>query len=325
MPTLQSLIQQFLEHCEIEKNQSLKTIDNYSRYLRRFSEFAGEISAGQIDLPLVQKYRIYLNRAPSKDNNKAHLLRSCVLSKKTQNYHVIALRAFLKYLIKNDITTLAPEKVELAKIPERTVEFLSREEVEQLFEAVAKTPCRSPIKSGTTTDKLRTLRDTAILETLYSTGLRVSELASLNRNQVDLKRREFMVRGKGKKPRIVFLSDRAVAKIEEYLKSRDDAFEPLFINSGRSRNSTDITKGEHRRLTTVSIESLVRKYAMLAGITKKVSPHTLRHSFATDLLQNGADIRAVQEMLGHASITTTQIYTHLPNTRLREIHEKFHK
>ena len=169
------------------------------------------------------------------------------------------------------------------------------------------------------------MRDLAILETLYSTGLRVSELASLNRNQVDLVRREFMVRGKGKKPRIVFLSDRAVKHIQNYLKSRNDAFEPLFINVGRPRAATDITKGESRRLSTVSIESLVRKYAMLSGITKKVTPHTLRHSFATDLLQNGADIRAVQEMLGHASITTTQIYTHLTNRRLREIHEKFHK
>lgn len=308
--TLQSLIQQFLEHCEIEKNQSLKTIDNYSRYLRKFSEFAGEISAGQIDLPLVQKYRLHLNRTESKNGQP--------LSKKTQNYHVIALRAFLKYLIKNDIPTLAPEKVELAKIPERTVEFLNSEEIEQLFKAVKTAPKAEE-------NKKRELRDTAILETLYSTGLRVSELANLNRNQVDLKRKEFMVRGKGKKPRIVFLSDRAVAKIEEYLKSRDDAFEPLFINTGRPNGATDITKGEHRRLSTVSIESLVRKYAMLAGITKKVSPHTLRHSFATDLLQNGADIRAVQEMLGHASITTTQIYTHLTNTRLREIHEKFHK
>ncbi|MBI4994865.1 tyrosine-type recombinase/integrase [Candidatus Peregrinibacteria bacterium] len=306
MAQLQNLIQQFLEHCEIEKNQSLKTIDNYSRYLRKFLDFAGDIDAGKIDLPLVQKYRLHLNRIQNKKGEG--------LSKKTQNYHVIALRAFLKYLIKNDFQTLAPEKVELAKIPERTVEFLTREEVEKLFEAVTEFG-RAP--AG--------LRDLAILETLYSTGLRVSELASLNRNQVDLTRREFMVRGKGKRPRIVFLSDRAVKHIQNYLKSRNDAFEPLFINTGRPRAAKDITKGESRRLTTVSIETLVRKYAMLAGITKKVTPHTLRHSYATDLLQNGADIRAVQEMLGHASITTTQIYTHLTNQRLREIHEKFHK
>jgi site-specific recombinase XerD len=314
---LKSLIEQFLEHCEIEKNQSLKTIDNYSRYLRRFSEFAGDIDVKDIDLPLVQKYRLFLNRTEDKKGG--------VLGKKTQNYHVIALRAFLKYLIKNDYESLAPEKVELSKIPERTVEFLSREEVDRLFEAV--TGQNEPPKDEKDAEikKTRGLRDTAILETLYSTGLRVSELASLNRSQVDLKRREFMVRGKGKKPRIVFLSERAAGRIEDYLKARNDVFEPLFINTGRPRAALDITKGESRRLTTVSIQSLVRKYAMLAGITKKVTPHTLRHSFATDLLQNGADIRAVQEMLGHASITTTQIYTHLTNQRLREIHDKFHK
>lgn len=304
MTNLKSLINRFLEHCEIEKNQSLKTIENYSRYLRRFLKFAGDVEVKTVDLPLIQKYRLSLNREQNEGGK--------TLSKKTQNYHVIALRAFLKYLIKNDFETLAPEKIELSKIPERTVEFLSSEEVAQLFAAV------DPKSKNY-------LRDAAIMETLYSTGLRVSELASLNRSQVDLRRREFMVRGKGKKPRIVFLSERAVEKIENYLKSREDAFEPLFISSGRSRAASDIVKGEKRRLTTVSIEACVHKYAMLAGITKKVSPHTLRHSFATDLLQNGADIRAVQEMLGHASITTTQIYTHLTNRRLKEIHEKFHK
>lgn len=303
MGSLKNLIQQFLEHCEVEKNQSVKTIDNYGRYLRRFFEFSGDIDVAKIDLPFVQKYRLHLNRVED--------ARGRTLSKKTQNYHVIALRAFLKYLIKNDIETLAPEKVELSKIPERTVEFLTREEIDQLFSAV-------DAKSKTY------LRDLAILEMFYATGLRVSELANLNRNQVDLKRREFMVRGKGRKPRLVFLSTRAVDCIKAYLKNRNDAFDPLFINTGRN-STADIAKGERRRLSTVSIEIIVRKYAMLSGITKKVTPHTLRHSFATDLLQNGADIRAVQEMLGHASITTTQIYTHLTNRRLREIHEKFHR
>lgn len=318
MPNLKTHIDDFLAHCEIEKNQSLKTIDNYSRYLRRFLKFAGEeIQAKNIDLGLVQRYRLHLNRDADEQGR--------TLSKKTQNYHTIALRAFLKYLIKRDVETLAPEKIELAKIPERTVEFLTREEVDNLFVAIQKNPA---FKDGK--NEPARLRDTAILETLYSTGLRVSELASLNRAQVDLNRREFMVRGKGRKPRIVFLSDRAVQKIKDYLKLREDAFEPLFINAGHSRKAGaegkigDITKGEKRRLTTVSIESIVRKYAMLAGIIKKVTPHTLRHSFATDLLHNGADIRAVQEMLGHASITTTQIYTHLTNQRLREIHKKFH-
>lgn len=323
MISLAPLIQQFLEHCEIEKNQSLKTIDNYNRYLKKFSDFSSDIDVSKIDLPLVQKYRLYLNRFQNKKSGEP-------LSKKTQNYHIIALRAFLKYLIKTDYQTLAPEKIELAKIPERTVEFLTREEVEKLFEAVtaAKSvpghtnPQQNDKKSNA---KNAQLRDLAILETLYSTGLRVSELAALNRNQVDLVRREFMVRGKGKKPRIIFLSEQAAKRITEYLKSRNDAFDPLFINIGRPSASKDITKGESRRLSTVSIETIVRKYALLSGVTKKVTCHTLRHSFATDLLQNGADIRAVQEMLGHASITTTQIYTHLTNRRLREIHEKFHK
>ncbi len=256
MAMLQPLIQKFLEHCEIEKNQSLKTVENYARYLKKFFDFAGDIEVKNLDLPLVQKYRLYLNR-PNDKNGKT-------LARKTQNYHTIALRAFLKYLIKNDYQTLAPEKIELSKIPERTVEFLSREEVQQLFLAVDE-------KSASAQ------RDLAILEMLYSTGLRVSELASLNRSQVDLKRREFMIRGKGRKPRIVFLSQHAAGKIEEYLKSRNDAFDPLFINTGRPRSTSDITKGESRRLSTVSIESLVRKYAMLAGIIKKVTPHTLRH------------------------------------------------
>lgn len=253
---LTELITQFLEYSEIEKNQSLKTIDNYSRYLKRFERFTGDIPVDTITLDLVQKYRIQLNRPGEKTGE--------ILSKKTQNYHVIALRAFLKYLTKRDHKTLAPEKIELGKIPERTVEFLSQEEVQRLFDAI---PQESP----------SFLRDMAILETLYSTGLRVSELANLNRQQVDLVRREFMVRGKGKKPRIVFLTQRAVDRIQAYIKSRDDAFEPLFINAGRSRKSGDITKGEQRRLTTVSIEAMVRKFTMLAGIMKKVTPHTLRH------------------------------------------------
>lgn len=303
---LGELLEAFLTHCEIEKNQSRKTIDNYGRYLRRFHEFAGNIVSDQITLPLIQKYRLFLN---SEEMN---------LSRKTQNYHTIALRAFLKYCVKQDVEVVAPEKIELAKIPERTVEFLNDEEVSALFDA-----CEKYSKNPA--------RDLALLETLYSTGLRVSELAALDREKIDLKRREFMVRGKGRKPRIVFLTEKAVERLSTYIAQRDDAFDPLFINAGRRRkaqggsNTTDITKGESRRLSTVSIEALVRKYAMLAGITKKVTPHTLRHSFATTLLQNGADIRAVQEMLGHSSITTTQIYTHLTNRRLREIHDKFHK
>lgn len=312
---LRSLVTRFLEHAEIGKNQSKKTVENYRHYLKRFVDWIGgddsAMGAKAITLEKVQAFRLFLNRLEDEKGGQ-------LLSTKTQNYHMIALRAFLKYLIKNDIPTLAPEKIELGKIPERTVEFLSREELARLFAAV---------NSGRSA--VRMARDAAILETLYSTGLRVSELVALNRSQVDLDRREFMVRGKGRKPRIVFLSERCVAVLQEYLKLRDDNFEPLFLNYSRGRGdgrtAEDITMGEKRRLSTVMIEYLVRNYARRAGIIKRVTPHCLRHTFATELLVNGADIRSVQEMLGHSSITTTQIYTHLTNKRLKEVHDKFHK
>lgn len=300
---LSVLIEQFLIHAEVDKNQANKTLENYRHYLRRFLEFAGEIQAGKIDYVLVQNYRLHLNRLEEKGKT---------LSKKTQNYHIIALRAFLKYLQKNDIETLSAEKIELAKIPERTVEFLAREEVEMLLKQVDVST-----EIG--------LRDRAILECLYSTGLRVSELCSLNRDQVNLKTREFAVRGKGKKMRIVFLSERAGNWISQYLKMREDNYEPLFISySPKSKDKFDLSGGASRRLQRDTIEAIVAKYRRFAGIVKKVTPHTLRHSFATQLLQNGADIRSVQEMLGHSSITTTQIYTHLTNQRLKEVHQKFH-
>ncbi len=330
--TLAEIITRFLEHAEIGKNQSRKTIENYRHYLGRFVAWAGgSLAIKDITLEKVQAYRLYLNRLVDEKGQQ-------LLSTKTQNYHVIALRAFLKYCIKNDIETLAPEKIELGKIPERTVEFLTREELERLFEEVGKGlgAAINGSKKVSATAKVQALRDIAIMETLYSTGLRVSELASLNRSQVDLVRREFMVRGKGKKPRIVFLSANAVVAIETYLKMRDDNFEPLFLNyrhaSGKKRDGSDtewsaedITSGEKRRLSTVMIEYLVRQYARRAGIIKKVTPHVLRHSFATEMLVNGADIRSVQEMLGHSSITTTQIYTHVTNKRLKEVHDKFHR
>lgn len=294
-------IQKFLEYSEIAQNKSKKTLENYHHYLGRFQNFFGkEKTPGDITLDKVQEYRLFLNRFVDERNK--------TLSLKTQNYHIIALRAFLKYLAKNDIKTLAPEKIELSKIPKRTVEVISREELERIFQAV-----NSRAKNG--------LRDTAILETLYSTGLRVSELTKLNRDQVDLKRREFMVRGKGDKPRIVFLSEKATEAIQSYLALRDDNFKPLFLNNLK----VAILADEKRRLSTVSIESIVRKYALKAGIIKKVTPHTLRHSYATELLMNGADIRSVQEMLGHSSITTTQVYTHVTNKKLKEIHDKYHK
>lgn len=294
-------IKQFLEYCEVVQNRSGKTLENYHHYLKRFEDFLSEpMEPKSLTLQKIQNYRIYLNRFLDEKNKK--------LGIKTQNYHIIALRAFLKYLIKNDVKTLSPEKIELSKIPARTVEVLSREELDRLFKAVDQT-------------RKNAARDRAILETLYSTGLRVSELTNLNRDQIDLERREFMVRGKGRKPRIVFLSKRAAEFIENSLKSREDNLKPLFINSLKG----DILEEEKRRLSTVSVENMVRKYALHAGIIKKVTPHTLRHSYATELLINGADIRSVQEMLGHSSITTTQIYTHVTDKKLREIHEKFHR
>lgn len=266
-------------------------------------KFAGDVEIAAIDLEKVKKYRLHLNRMKPE------------LSIKTQNYHIIALRAFLKYCIKRDWKTLEPEKIELSKIPQRTVEFLTREELEMLFRAVD-------------TNKITGLRNRAILELLYSTGLRISELVGLNREQVNLERGEFQVRGKGQKMRIVFLSERAKTWITEYMNARNDVLDPLFLNHRRPRTQKEgelDTKGESRRLTAYTIQEMVRTTAYMAGIVKKVTPHTLRHSFATELLINGADIRSVQEMLGHSSITTTQIYTHITNKKLKEVHSKYHR
>ncbi|PKL36560.1 hypothetical protein CVV38_01510 [Candidatus Peregrinibacteria bacterium HGW-Peregrinibacteria-1] len=303
---MQEHITQFLQYLEVMRNRSLKTIENYRHYLNRFSQFYGPSKhVSKITLSDINDFRIHLKRHQNK--HQKHL------SISTQNYHIIALRAFLKYLVKNDIPTLSPDKIELSKIPARTVEFLTREELDRLFESV------NPADKWS-------FRDLAILKTLYSTGLRVSELISLNREQVDLKRREFMVRGKGNKPRIIFLSQEASDIIAKYLSLRDDNFKPVFINTGKGlKDPNDILNEEQRRLSRVSIETIVRKYALKAGIIKKVTPHTLRHSYATELLINGADIRSVQEMLGHSSITTTQVYTHITDKKLREIYEKFHR
>jgi site-specific recombinase XerD len=299
-----SLITKFLEYAEIGKNQSQKTIQNYHHYLKRFSRWAGNISPSKITLDQIHNYRLYLNRYEDEQGR--------TLSPKTQNYHLIALRAFLKYLSKNDIPSLAPEKIELGKAEKRSVEFLTREEMERMFKSAI---CNE--RSG--------IRDRAILEMLFSTGLRVSEIRNLNRAQVDLKRGEFMVRGKGRKPRIVFLSDDAAKWVGRYLQARPDNWKPLFINSRRQKNDDDLDLDEKYRLSTVSIQNIVRRVAKEAGIIKKVSPHTIRHSFATNLLFQGADLRSVQDLLGHESITTTQIYTHLTNKKLKEVHQKFHK
>ena len=311
-------IEKFLRHCEVSKNLSRKTLENYGHYLNRFMEFLEEenyvpekMRLDEVTLDLIENYQLYLNRYVS-ENRGTGVKQGKRLTKKTQGYHLIALRAFLKYLVKIDEKSLAPEKIELPKIGERHVEFLTREEVEILFQAVDLAR-----KSGP--------RDRAILEMLYSTGLRVSELAHLNRSDINLERREFMVRGKGNKPRLVFLSERAANHLKHYLHTRSDNFEPLFVSLSRGKSDHDIAAGESKRLSTVSVQEIVRHSGRLAGIVKPVTPHKLRHSFATELLHNGADIRSVQELLGHSSITTTQVYTHVTNPHLKEIHEKFLK
>lgn len=288
--------EEFLQYLEIEKGRSKKTLQSYRLSLEKFFKFTGQIESSNISLELIKKYRLWLNRTEKNKQN---------LKKNTQNYHLIILRAFLRYLAKNDIKTLPPEKIELAKVAERQVSFLEAEEVEQLL-------------NFNPTNNLRRLRDKAIIELLFSTGLRVSELTNLNRLDINLKKEEFSVRGKGDKVRPVFTSDKAREAIKNYLNRRIDPGQALFVSIPKNKTSPT-------RLTTRSVERMIKKYAIRAGIAKKITPHTLRHSFATDLLINGADIRSVQAMLGHSSITTTQIYTHVTNRQLRETHEAFHR
>lgn len=290
----------FLEYMEIERGRSLKTIENYSLYLNRFYEFAGDIKVGKIDSELVTKWRKWLNRYQGDDGRE--------ISKTTQNYHLIALRSFLKYLARRDIDTLAPEKIELASSKRPQVSFLTPEEVTALFDA-------------TDTANIIGLRDKAILELLFSTGLRVSELVNLNIESINLDKGEFSIRGKGQKDRPVYISDSAKLAMLEYLKTRKDDNEALFVQAGKSKNSDEASIS---RLTPRTIQRIVGRYRKKAGITKHVTPHTLRHSFATDLLGNGADLRSVQSLLGHANIATTQIYTHVTDPQLKEIHKQFH-
>ncbi len=303
MANLQSLKTDFLTYMEVEKNRSQKTIENYDHYLTRFLAWANVNDPKKVTNELVKQYRVYLNR-PGKKSGE-------LLKRSTQNYHVIALRAFLKYLAKQDIETLAAEKIELPKTTQRQVEFLEADEVENL------------LKQPNVTN-MRGLRDRALLELLFSTGLRVSEISSLNINQINLGKDEFTVRGKGDKLRIVFISNDARTWVKRYLDKRHDSDEALFIRYDRGRAKRMKSDDEDIRLTPRSIQRIVKHYAASAGITKDITPHTLRHSFATDLLQNGADIRSVQTLLGHSSITTTQVYTHLTNKQLREVHKAFH-
>lgn len=321
---LHQLKRQFLEYCELEKGQSMLTINSYSRYLDRFLDFLEEqkrtkveelktkdiksfdvshlslvLCPSDITQEVVREYRLYVNRLH--DQNGAELKRS------TQNYHILALRSFLRYLAWRGITSLAPEKVPVAKAEDRKINFLEAAEIKNIFDLPS---------TGSDSES----RDRAILELFFSTGLRVSELAALDVDEVNFDRGEIAVLGKGKKMRLVFLSKQAVNLLSQYLAER-----------GIDPNTTSKPKGEplflsnrETRLTVRSIERLVKKYARLAGITKNVSPHTLRHSFATDLLMAGADIRSVQSMLGHSSISTTQIYTHVTDQHLRDTHQKFH-
>lgn len=296
------LISDFIEHLEVERGRSQKTAENYYLYLQRLIEFAGDDPITTLDAELIRKWRLWLNRYTSENGEP--------LSTITQSYHLIALRSFLGYCSKRGIKTLTPEKIELPKVRKKQVTFLSSDEVERLIQAVK-------------TQEITGVRDRAIIELLFSSGLRVSELVNLNRDHINLKRGEFTVRGKGQKDRPVFISPEASEWLGEYLRTRTDTYMPLFIRYTGAPSSD--SKGDDMRLTPRTIQRIVSKYARAAGITKHVSPHSLRHSFATDLLMNGADLRSVQSMLGHSNIATTQVYTHVTDPHLKEVHRRFHR
>ncbi len=304
MKTLQEWKREFLEYLEIEKGRAIKTIQNYDHYLTVFINQTKVTTPEDVTSPLVRDFRLWLNRQSS-GNNRAT---GATMSKKTQNYYLIAIRSFLKYMTKHGCKTMSADQIELAKIGERSIDIISDTELQRLLDA--------PDAEENTEIKYR---DKAILEMLFSTGLRVSELCSLT-NDIDLSRDEFSVRGKGGKVRVVFLSPDAKTALQKYFKERKDFSDALFVSVSQNKNKTDSGKGLDRR----SIERIVKRYATLAGITKKVTPHVIRHCFATDLLSNGADIRSVQVMLGHADISTTQIYTHVTDAKLKEVHQRFH-
>lgn len=291
---LKALKTQFLEYLEIEKGRSVKTVENYDRYLARFLEHTKVNTPAKLTETLVREFRLWLNRQPGVSGD---------MKKKTQNYYLIALRAFLKYLRKQGVESLSPERIELAKVGARDLDLITAAELERLLK-------------GPAGDSLDALRDRAILELFFSTGLRVSELCSLTRD-LDLSRDEFAVRGKGDKVRVVFLSPAAKKAVGEYLKARGDLSDALFVSYGKAGK-------ESGSITPRSVERIVKKYAIKAGITRKVTPHIIRHSFATDLLEGGADLRSVQALLGHANIATTQVYTHVTDKHLREVHKAFH-
>ncbi|MCA9365031.1 MAG: tyrosine-type recombinase/integrase [Candidatus Moranbacteria bacterium] len=297
---METILLEFLEYLEIERNRSQKTVENYNHYITRFLEWGNITLPTKITEDRVRKFRVYLSRFLTEDGKE--------LKKITQTYHIIALRSFLRYLNKRNINTLSPEKIEVGKTQNRQVDFLEKEEMERLLNI-----CKEK-------KDITSLRDSAIIEILFSSGLRVSEIIIIDRDKINLKTQEFSIRGKGGKVRITFLSDKATEAVEKYLEKRTDTDEALFIRHGKGGFNTE----ESKRLTPRSIQRIVKKRAIEAGIVKEVHPHTLRHSFATDLLANGADLRSVQTMLGHSSITTTQIYTHVTNKHLKEIHKEFH-
>lgn len=298
---LKALKQDFLEYVEIEKGRALKTVENYDHYLTRFLEFLKNNSPSAITADKVSQFRLWLNRQPSKYNKMG----GGTMKKKTQNYHLIALRAFLKYLAKRNVSSLSPEHIELAKIGERPLDLITSEELRRLIGAPK-------------SDDIRALRDKAILELLFSTGLRVSELCSLTRD-INLKEDSLSIRGKGDKIRVVFVSDDARSAVKKYLDKRTDVDDALFARITDKQNQ----KG-NLALDKRSVERIVKHWAIKSGISKKVTPHVLRHCFATDLLSNGADLRSVQMLLGHSNISTTQIYTHVTDSELRRIHKQFH-
>lgn len=299
---LQEAKRQFLEYLEIERGRSIKTVENYQRYLERFFAFAKTDNPGNITEEMVREFRLYLNRQPGTKQGR----HTDPMKRRTQNYYLIALRAFLKYLRKRGVESLSPEKIELAKVPERSLDLISSTELARLMKAPD-------------TSTLVGKRDKAILELLFSTGLRISELTGLCTDDVDLSRDEFSVRGKGDKIRVVFLSDDARKALQLYQKARKDMDEAMFVQYGKNAKSA-----KDLRLSPRAVQRLLKTYATKAGITRKVTPHVIRHSFATDLLSNGADLRSVQALLGHANIGTTQIYTHVTDKHLRDIHKKFH-
>lgn len=299
---LHKLQRQFLEYLEIERGRSVKTVENYQRYLDKFLVYVKTDDPGALTEEMVREFRLYLNRQPgTKVGRKMEPMK-----RKTQNYYLIAVRAFLKYMRKRGIESLNPERIELAKVPERSLDLISSQELERLMKA-----------PNVSTEQ--GLRDRAMLELLFSTGLRISELCNLSIDDVDLTRDEFSVRGKGDKVRVVFLSDTARSAIKIYLAARKDMDDALFIQYGKNAKAA-----AELRLSPRAVQRLLKRYAAAAGITRKVTPHVIRHSFATDLLSNGADLRSVQALLGHAHIGTTQIYTHVTDKHLRDVHKKFH-